>query len=757
VRPRPARPARHLFAAGLAIGLTLALSAPSLAQNSPNEAKANSLARYLPKGEVNFYLEFDGLDAHADAWKKTAASKILNETPTGAMLETVAVQLLDRLPAPAGEAGKRGAGLMAVAKHMARSGFVLAEFPDEHRPGQSTGLIVLRDAFKDKEIRSIVARMLQGMNAPGTKPQAVVRAGHKVIGGVTQRGTGFSWWVEEVGKADIVLVSPVPEAADGVLETLDGKHPNAVDLPARADLFQVENGFTPIGGVYASPAWVRKSGMLVQLGLGDFKRLDFRFGFQGDALMSVVRLATPAPRKGIPALFDGPSFEKGALPPIPETVSGFTATSLDLKATYEKLVALAKTVNPDAGAQAAKVAEGLKAKSKVDLEADLLKHLGPKVAWYVLPAKAASKPANAPSNLYSSMLAGAGIDQLPRAAIVMDVDDPTAFNKVLDEVMVAVNREFKAMGRPPGEAAPNRGGRGRGQGPPSPEFRVTTTNGRMYALNVPQELAAQFPASFRPALLVEGKHLTVAISPEVARQAAGSKGSWTPSNGLALAYPMVPAKLKYLSVGDPSEGLPALLAGLPSKVQATFNTALMLKALANPPAPGAAATPGAAPAPDPNPNQNSGRRGLVGAGPIGGSNPNATTGTPNVPGGPGGPGSPTTPGEPGAPGGPAQLVLQVDAAKLPSADAIRALLFPSLSWVESDGDEIRLVSRVAFPEVEDPSKLGAILGIAIPMVRGGGLPPGMTPPPGMAPPPGGIPGAGRPGNSGGGNTPARPD
>ena len=755
MRPRLARPARHLLSAGLAIGLNLALSAPSLAQNSPNEAKASSLARYLPKGEVYFSLEFDGLDAHADAWKKTAAYKILNETPTGAMLETVAIQLLDRLPAPAGEAGKRGAGLMAVAKHMARSGFLLAEFPDEHRPGQSTELIVLRDAFKDKEVRAIVARMLQGMNAPGTKPQAVVRAGHKVIGGMTQRGTGFSWWVEEVGKADIVLVSPVPEAADGVLETLDGKHPDSVDLPARADLFKVENGFTPIGGVYASPAWVRKSEKLVQLGLGDFKRLDLRVGFQGDALMSVVRLVTPAPRTGIPALFDGPTFEKGGLPPIPEVVSGFTALSFDLKATYEKLVALAKTVNPDAGAQAAKFAEELKAKSKVDLGSDLLKHLGPKVAWYVLPAKAASRSANAAPNLFSSMLAGAGMDQLPRAAIVMDVDDPTAFNKVLDEVMVTVNREFKAMGRPPGEAAPNRGGRGRGQGPPSPEFRVTTTNGRMYALSVPQELAAQFPASFRPALLVEGKHLTVAISPEVARQAAGSKGSWTPSNGLGLAYQMVPAKLEYLNVSDPSESLPALLAGLPSKVQATFNTAMMLQALANPPAPGAS-PPGAPAAPNPNVG---GRRAPVGAGPVGGSNPNAATGTPNVPGGPGGPGSPTIPGEPGSPGGPAPLVLQVDAAKLPSADAIRSLLFPSLSWVKSDGDEIRLVSRVAFPEVEDPSKLVAILGIAIPMIRGGGLPPGMTPPPGMAPPPGGIPGAGpgRPGNSGGGNTPARPD
>ena len=53
-------------------------------------------AGYFPREDLVVFAEFDGLDAHAEAWKKTAAYRLLNETSTGAMLEQVALQLADR-------------------------------------------------------------------------------------------------------------------------------------------------------------------------------------------------------------------------------------------------------------------------------------------------------------------------------------------------------------------------------------------------------------------------------------------------------------------------------------------------------------------------------------------------------------------------------------------------------------------------------------------------------------------------------------
>ena len=60
-------------------------------------AGARPLARYFPKDNLVFYFEFSGVDAHADAWNKTAAYKMLTETPLGAMLEEVGAQLMDKM------------------------------------------------------------------------------------------------------------------------------------------------------------------------------------------------------------------------------------------------------------------------------------------------------------------------------------------------------------------------------------------------------------------------------------------------------------------------------------------------------------------------------------------------------------------------------------------------------------------------------------------------------------------------------------
>jgi hypothetical protein len=59
-------------------------------------ADATPLGRYVAKDNLIVYIEFAGLDAHAASWQKTAAYKMLNDTPLGGMLEEVSTQLLDK-------------------------------------------------------------------------------------------------------------------------------------------------------------------------------------------------------------------------------------------------------------------------------------------------------------------------------------------------------------------------------------------------------------------------------------------------------------------------------------------------------------------------------------------------------------------------------------------------------------------------------------------------------------------------------------
>jgi len=691
-RSRPAR----VGAAGFALAWLLATTVPAPASGQTSSGDPAPLARYVPKDNLAFYFEFEGLDANAEAWRKTAAYKILNTTTAGVMLEDLFVQLAAKVPG----ARLTGPEALALFKHVARSGFV---FAGARSPGKGPGekldfaVLVLRDVFKNKETRPIVAKGLQALNAPNTKPQKVVRAGHSVISGTLPGGV-YSWWVEDSRKEDLVVVTPAAGSADLILETLDGKRPNASDHPLRAELARPEGGFDPVGLGFATSAR--------EPGGPPARLLDLRWGFQDEALMTVARISAPSPRAGSLALLDGPGFEKGALPPIPESVAGFTVLALDPKATLDKVLGLARMVKPDAEEQLNKVVEAIKARTKLRLREDILAKLGPKVAWYAMPSKAgapAAAPAAAPG-LMGAMMAGLGLDQVPKAAIVVDVADPVGFGEVLDELMAAANREFKAQaaakaaggGGDPGPG-PGRGGRGRGSASPTFEFRPSLLGEtKTYVLGVPPELSGLVPASFRPSIRVGPKQVVIAINPEVARAVLEAKSGWAPPSDLAAAFGGLPSKLKLLNVSDPRENLPAVLASLPAKLQAGINSAILLAR-----AQAATAAGGAAPAPP-------------------------------APPGPGGPGTPAASGT---------TVRQVDAAQLPSADAIRALLFPSVVAVEVDDAGARIVARLAFPPLPDPSQVGGFGQMITTVAKMAGLDLGGFPiPPGLAAPPPAGPG-----------------
>jgi hypothetical protein len=709
--------------------------APGLARA---QSSGNSLARYVPRENPVIYIEFDGLDAHAAAWTKTAAHKILNDTTTGVMLEELFVQAWGRIP----NAKVSGKDALALVKHIAKSGFLFALGGDTRKPNPDYGVFAFRGVFNNKEIRGNFVSALQALNAPNTKPQAVIRAGHKVVSGKSNDKTTYTWWVEETKKEDLVVVFPTPEAADLVLETLDGKKPNLVDEPIRANLMKAENGFEPIAAVFISPVVFKDPKMPSHLGLSQVTRLDYAWGFEGDALMSILRLDSPSPRKGALGLIDGVSFDREKLPPLPDTVKSFGVASLNLVAEFDKLMELQKTINPATMDQVKAMLDTIKAKTKLRLREDILAHLGPRLAWYSVPAKASTSPA-APSIL-GAMMAASGVDQLPRGAIVIDVDDPVAFGKSLDELMNYVNREIKsalagpaAPGATPGKTSKNRAPSG-----PSFEFRLASSDVKTYILQVPTELATMIPSTLRPTIRVGPKQVVIATSPDLARGALEVKTPWTAPGDLASAYNALPSKLRVLSMDDPRDTTPATLAALPGKLQVAINAVLGQGAGAAPPPPSA---PPAAPAPG-------GRRPPVGA-PMGDS---PRPGTPPA-GASGGP-------APGTAGGASGFTLQVDSSKLPSAEAIKALLFPSLVAVEVNDEGLKIISREAFPKITDPtatagqlSRMLPAMGLAPkppagmtmpPMAGPGGIPGGFNPGPAAAPAVGGNPGGGRPGRPG---------
>ena len=113
------------------------------------ESKTGSrapLARYFPRQDLVVYAEFDGLDEHRDAWKKTALYRVLNETTTGALYERSLGRLFEKILQKQAGAPASGRELVALGIHVLRSGFAVGINRAGGAGPPRSFAVVLRDA-----------------------------------------------------------------------------------------------------------------------------------------------------------------------------------------------------------------------------------------------------------------------------------------------------------------------------------------------------------------------------------------------------------------------------------------------------------------------------------------------------------------------------------------------------------------------------------------------------------------------------------
>jgi hypothetical protein len=699
-------------ASALALALVLVATAPGQGPAPVAAKPAPPLARYVPGQNLIVFAEFAGLDAHAEAWKKTAASRLLTETTLGALLESLATQAIDRAPAdavPAGGApipvtrGKlAGADAVAVAKHLARSGFIFATVGDPRKPQPDATILVLRGASRDREARTLFGKLLGALYAPTAKAETTKVPDPRYQGQQgtlvavrDEQGGDWAWWAE--GGDLILSLRGGTSGAGVVIETLAGKRPNAENHPLRAELSTVQDGLLPVGFAFWDPA--RQPGG-PKPGLEAVKRVDARWGFQDDALVSITRIDAPGPRPGLLGLFDQPTFDKATLPPLPAGLPGFAVLSLQPLPAYDRLLSQAEATSPEAAARLKEFAKTVQAKSRMRLREDILAHLGPKLAVFSEPPKAV-----APGGGALAALTGA-LPRLPQVTLLLETDSPAQLNKVLDELMLLANREIKAaFPRPPS-------GAGSGAGP---EFKRATTSPLTYVMSYPP-LAA---LDVRPTVTVGKKYVVLSSSSKSAQQIlaleTAAVGRWSPPDSVATtALDRLPPNLTVLQWQDPRETITQTLANLPALLQGGGMPGGGLF-------PGGLATSGGGAAPGGQP-PTAGSGGTSdpaaayrSSGSGGTADPAAayrssSSGSPPMDSGGSGSGSgssssggvPPPPGESGVAGGTdsgATGPIRIDPAQLPPADALKSRLFPSTLAVAVEASGIRIVTRGAFPDL----------------------------------------------------------
>ena len=457
--------------------------------------------------------------------------------------------------------------------------------------------------------------------------------------------------------------------------------------------------------------------------------------------MSVTRVTAPPPRKPTLAFLDKPTFEKSSLLPMPDSVESF----VELSVNPAKLLAALEKIAPEGAFRESvdQLTEAIKTAGSIDLQKDLLAHLGPRMVAYLGPGQSARTNDDsleaALKQGFSATAAVTVIQSLfPKLTLVAVVDNPDAFGKALDSAIFAINNELKAQAMEKAalyraateKAAPGGAGRmqagGAGGGnrtkrrkePGYPKFTPVPGQVKSFVLTTPTDSVLRFgPSNFRPTILVEDKYVAFAVSADAARAAVAAvrRKDWKPSADVERACQKVPSKLVMLGVTDVSESLSSLLASLPGTLQTMINTSV---ALAKARSGGAGATPAAGAGQSGSPPGTPVSAG-ANRGPAGGRRLMGGGGGSERPGfGPEGLTPQNTPGATGGAGNSStgstddsMVVLKVDSDKLPKAADLKANLFPSTLSVSVLDQEIQFVARGAFPNLSLPISLVPVAGV----------------------------------------------
>ncbi len=658
-------------------------------------------------------LEFSGLKGHEAAWKNSASYKVLNETSTGEMLRDLAAQAAEYYTFKRPERRLNGGDLLALIEHTARNGLVFGVTgPVAGQPGDSHGVIVIRNAT-DPETKKLFGKLLAETMGPEAKPKAGDRGTRRIVE-YTPKGseTRWAWWVEN---GDLVFTHA--NDLDLIFAVLDGNATNAVEHPTRVELSAAEGPFEPVGWMFLDISQFPESALppeqraqFESLRASNLKRIDYRWGFEGPATMGVARILAPEPRSGALAMMDQPTFNIHDLPPMPAGVDRFAAFAFEPLGLYEQLTGLMIKSKPEAQAKVQAFEKKVQDTVHRNLRQDIL-GARPKAVVYAAPTQRAA--AMGGFNPLAAVAASTSV-QVPKITLVVEVKDPDAFTRSLDELIILANQTLEQqMGggsgaREDGKKSGSRRSKDDDDGPEPPRFRLISSSPKTFVLQLPESLGSMVNMNLTIAL--GRKHLAVASTAELARQALAlensTEGRWVPIGNLAETLGRLPETLTFLQINDSTDTLPDALANLPQTVDALMTTMTASREQAT--AGQVAATPGRN-APD-RVSEDSG-----GAGGYESLPEESVDSLDESASGPVGPG----PGQ-GQGGKDKDEVeaptIHLDPAKAPSVAAVRPLLFPGSTAASVDAQGMRIVTRTAFPNIASPSN-GMSLALLMPAIQ----------------------------------------
>lgn len=312
----------------------------ALAQEAPE--------RLLPPG-CQVYFHWDGFDKHRADFDKTALGKML-KGDTGKFLSylvTYGRQTLEtalRREREAKEALVVFDEVIGVLQKVGQHGFIVGLEIKSVQPPQVTAVIVFPE--NGKALTGVIDKILK---VAREKPQESQVGKRKVFSFSAPRGeVHFGWFIQD-GHAVLSFGTGHPAE---LARKADAGDPGITKNPLYKQVAEFKEfktwarGYLDLGS-----AWEMIGGLAPQanqiitdLGLNGLTSVTFVSGFDGPAERGVVEINTTGKRKGLLALLNQKTIKLSDLPPMPDDLTGFSASNLNVANFYEGLIQVAEVV-----------------------------------------------------------------------------------------------------------------------------------------------------------------------------------------------------------------------------------------------------------------------------------------------------------------------------------------------------------------------------------------------------------------------------
>ena len=529
----PNRCRRAAVSTGIVSGLAI-LGGLTWALLGWQAAPAKAPETFHPAQPVALYV-WDGFQAHQKTWEATAAQKSLVES---GLAKTVA-RLLDFVVAESGEAAAVVAQKLLV--RLLERGFSVSVAVEavSGQPAPQVTLLLHGSADLAPQLADLLDGPLQAV-----QPKQETVSGRKVTRIAIPDTVGYEigWWTE----GGHLVIAGGLQSIEATIEIAAGRTPNlstnldVQQLRASQDFDVASVALLDIKSLLAiaknmdipplpgsAKDAVRVADVLQVTGLDKVGLLLGRWGFKGPAIWSEASLQAPAPRRGIPALFDQQLLTIKDLPPFPKDCEYFSAFQFDVSRFSDAMLEWAKLGHdafaPPGTPTASELRQKFQEQFSFDLVDEVLHPLGDTFAGFVDPA-------------------ASGL--IPAGAFLIEVEDA--------ERLLGALKKVEVLGiQLAGDNA---------------KFRTKDVKGRTL-----HTIQFAGPVAFiSPSWVVDRGWLVIGSTSQTVeahlKRLDGKLPNWQPTEEVTAALAQLPAKFSSFSYSDPRAGIRSVLNLAPTGI-----------------------------------------------------------------------------------------------------------------------------------------------------------------------------------------------